>query len=66
MNIFGAKKNYLAKTAQVNFDKLIEFLLNVPLSETVAHSQKLQESVYLAKAWLLLLSDEAEAAVSAL
>ena len=42
VNIFGAKKNYLAKTAQVNFDKLIEFLLNGPLGETVAHSQKLK------------------------
>src|SRR5258706_3246059 len=66
INIFGAKKNYLTETSQINFEKIIEFLLNGYLREKVAGSAKLVGTLNLAKFWLLMLRDKTEEAIGVL
>ena len=66
INIFGAKKNYLAETSQVKFEKIIEFLLNGHLREKVAGSAKLLGAISLARFWLLVRSGNSDKAIAVL
>jgi tetratricopeptide (TPR) repeat protein len=66
INIFGAKKNYLAETSQINFAEAIEFLLSGHLREKVARSAKLLGTLNLAKFWLLILRDKTDEAIAVL
>ena len=66
INIFGLKKNYLAESAYLDFEKLIEFLLNSYLKERVAASAKLTGSLHLARFWLLSLNEKVDDAAKAL
>jgi tetratricopeptide (TPR) repeat protein len=66
INIFGAKKSYLAETSQINFEKIIEFLLNGYLREKVNVSAKLTGTLNLAKFWLLMLRDKTDEAIAVL
>ncbi len=66
INIFGLKKNYLAESDHVNFEKLIDFLLTGYLKERVARSPKLVGTLNLAKFWLLSLRERFDEAIKAL
>jgi Flp pilus assembly protein TadD len=66
INIFGAKKNFLVETSQINLERIIEFLLSGYLREKVTRSPKLLGTLNLAKFWLLMLRDKSDDATAAL
>ena len=66
ISLFGLKKNYLAESAYVNFEKTIDFLMEGYVGEHVANSPKLIGTLNLAKFWLLLLRAKVDDAISAL
>jgi predicted Zn-dependent protease len=66
ISIFGLKKNYLEESAHINFEKLIDFLLEGYLKEQVAISPRLVGTLNLAKFWLLLLREKVDDAISVL
>ena len=66
ISIFGLKKNYLAESAHIDFEKLIDFLLYGYLNKQVINSPKLSGTLNLAKFWLLLLRDKVDDATKVL
>lgn len=52
INVFGAKKNYLAETPQLDFAKIIEFLSRGYLNNKISRSTKLTGALALAQFWL--------------
>ncbi|MFV9645776.1 MAG: hypothetical protein ACNYWU_08150 [Desulfobacterales bacterium] len=66
VNILGAKKNYSNENYQVDFQLLIDFLLNGYLRYKVKLSRKLYETLHIANFWLLLSQNNTEKAIAVL
>jgi len=66
INIFGLKKNYLAESSAIDFERIIEFLLNGHIREHVNVSAKLVGTLHLAKFWLLMLRNKTDEAIALL
>lgn len=66
INIFGLKKNYLTEGSSINFEKLIDFLMNSYIKDRVAISAKLTGTLNLARFWILMLREKVDAAVKVL
>ena len=54
VNVFGAKKNYFADDAYLDYEHLINFLLKGHIAEQVKKFRKLFETLHLAHSWTLL------------
>jgi tetratricopeptide (TPR) repeat protein len=63
INIFGARKNYAVNNPAIDFQKLMDFLLDGYLREKVALPPKLNGTLHLAKFWLLLSQGKSDEAI---
>jgi len=66
VNVFGAKKNYFADEAYINYELLINYLLKDRFTKELQQFRKLYETLHLARFWILLSQGKENEAIEVL